>query len=225
MKLPFNNVHSNGEMNYLELLKYILKHGELKHNRTGEPAFTVASCSLFHDMATGFPLLTTKKMAKKAMLVELEGFIHGITDKQWYKDHGCNIWNEWCNPNLVPSELKNNEEARKKFQLEENDLGAIYGYQWRCFGAPYSDGNPIGEKVFKDVPGRTPAEALKLGDQFDYVVRTLKSNPMDRRMKVSAWNPVEQHKCALPPCHTDFTLIALNGTLHLNWSQRSQKSA
>jgi len=94
---------------YLNLLGNILVNGQLKNptrvvdgevsslqnNTVGLPCQSVT-----HDMADGFPLLTTKRMHLKSILVELEAFLGGITDKQWLKDRDCNIWNEWHKPTL-----------------------------------------------------------------------------------------------------------------------------
>ena len=95
-----------------------------------------------------------------------------------------------------------NEKERKKKQLEETDLGPIYGYQWRQFGNHLS----------------SPQKSF---DQIKQVIKTLKEDPTDRRMIVSAWNPNDLHLMALPPCHILFHLIVINKTLHLNWFQRS----
>src|SRR6185369_8509540 len=76
----------NAENNYLNILKHVLQYGYLKPNRTGVSAYTVPHQMLQHDMANGFPLLTTKKMGIKSIAAELEFFIKGLTDKKWLKD-------------------------------------------------------------------------------------------------------------------------------------------
>ena len=184
----------NGELQYLELIKHTLDKGVLLPNRTGISAYTVPHVMLQHDMGLGFPLLTTKKMAFKTIKVELEGFIKGITDKRWFQERGCKIWDEWCNPKLIPAGLSS--EDKKKFQLQEPNLGCIYGSQWRNF-------NNQGY------------------DQLKVIVETLKKNPMDRRMLCSAWNPNVLDEQALPPCHVLWHLTVTNDTLHLCWFQRS----
>ena len=88
-----------------------------------------------HDMSEGFPLLTSKKMATKAMMVELQGFIAGVTHKQWYLDRGCKIWQEWSNPVGCPNWFSN--EERKEHQRLDCDLGPVYGYQWRNYNKQY----------------------------------------------------------------------------------------
>ena len=103
---------------YLDILRNILENGKPKQpvrfdsNGTPIPVSngTIGTfAEIFrHDMSEGFPLLTTKKMAFKTIRVELEGFIQGITKKQWYKDRGCNIWNEWANPRTGKSRFPPN---------------------------------------------------------------------------------------------------------------------
>jgi len=185
---------------YLDLVRKVLTEGKLKKNRTGTAAFTIAGAMLQHDMQSGFPLLTTKKMAVKSMMTELEFFIKGLHDKKWLKDRGCTIWNEWASPVCIPGNLSNSD--RKKAQEAENELGPIYGFQWRHFSGTL-DGKQAGY------------------DQLDLVVRTLKTDPMNRRMIVSAWNPPFLHEMALPPCHVLFHIIVIEDTLNLTWFQRS----
>src|SRR3989338_10625783 len=121
---------------YLNIVRHILEHGEMKQNRTGVSALTVAGAMFEHDMASGYPLLTTKKMPFKIMAAELEFFIKGITDKQWLLDRNWHIGDEWCNPKKVP--YAHDEETKLKMK-NERDLGAIYGFQWRHFNAPYEN--------------------------------------------------------------------------------------
>ncbi|MFC1685839.1 thymidylate synthase [Nanoarchaeota archaeon] len=189
---------------YLGLVDKILKDGVRKENRTGVDAITIAGHMFEHDMEKGFPLLTTKKMYWKGVRVELEGFIKGITDKKWYQDRKCHIWNEWANPKKAP--YGHDEESKLKMK-EERDLGPIYGFQWRHFGAEY-------DNYDSDYKG-------KGNDQLASVVKKLKDNPQDRRMIVSAWNPVAIPQMALPPCHYAFQVTTTGDKLNLAWNQRS----
>jgi len=193
---------------YLDIIKNIMEKGELKHNRTGIDTIAVAGCMFEHDMSEGFPLLTTKKVPFRLIASELEFFIKGITDKNWLRNENNHIWDEWCSPDVVP--YGNDEETKKKM-LEERELGPIYGYQWRNFGKKYQsfDKEPTGEGV----------------DQLKKLVDTLKTNPTDRRMIVSAWNPLDIKHMALPPCHYGFQVTVINGKLNLLWNQRSVDSA
>jgi thymidylate synthase len=188
---------------YLDIVKTILEKGELKHNRTGIDTIAVAGTMFEHDMSQGFPLLTTKKMPFKIIATELEFFIKGITDKKWLQERGNHIWDEWASPKKVP--YGNDEETKKKM-AEERDLGPIYGFQWRRFNTDYKG---YDENYSEGV------------DQLKRVVDTLKTNPNDRRMIVSAWNPCKIGEMALPPCHYSFQVTVINGKLNLLWNQRS----
>ena len=170
-----------------------------------------------HDMAEGFPLLTTKKMAWKSIRVELEGFIKGITSKKWYQERGCKIWNEWANPQAVEKTLSNfnpYHDSPKYAAEAEDDLGPIYGYQWRYFNKTYKPNSSGGQD-------EDSGDWTTYTDQLQNIVDTLRSNPMDRRMVCSAWNPNQIHMMALPPCHYSWGVTAIGDELHLHWEQRS----
>ena len=190
--------------NYLDIVKKILDTGESKDDRTGTGTIAIAGAMFEHDMSTGFPMLTTKKVPFKAVATELEFFIKGITDKQWLKDRNCHIWDEWCSPKKVP--YAHDAETKSKMAAER-DLGPIYGFQWRHFNANYHgyDANYANDGV----------------DQLKIVINSLKTNPSDRRMIVMAWNPTKLNEMALPPCHYGFQVTVINGRLNLMWSQRS----
>lgn len=189
---------------YLDIVEKILKEGKLENTRTGVKAYTIAGAMFEHDMSKGFPLLTTKKTPFKLVATELEFFINGITDKKWLQDKNNHIWDEWAKPQLAP--YGHDEESKKKM-LEERDLGPIYGFQWRHFNAPYENYN-------SDYTGKGI-------DQLKKVIETLKTNPRDRRMIVSAWNPQQFGEMALPPCHYSFQITVIDGKLNLLWNQRS----
>lgn len=189
---------------YLDIVNQILTEGTKKTDRTGTGTLAIAGTIFQHDMSKGFPLLTTKKMPFKVIATELEFFIKGITDKEWLKTRKCHIWDEWCNPKKVPY---GHDEETKKRMMEERDLGAVYGFQWRHFNAPY-------DNFDSDYSGKGV-------DQLKYVVDTLKTNPSDRRMIVSAWNPSMLGEMALPPCHYNWQVTVLDGKLNLLWNQRS----
>ena len=189
---------------YLDIVQRVLKEGEIKHNRTGTDATSVPGAMFEHDMSEGFPLLTTKKVCFRLVSSELEFFIQGITDKNWLRDRHNHIWDEWCSPDQVPY---GHEKETQKKMLEERELGPIYGWQWRNFGGQY---------VGYDKP-----KAGSGIDQLRILTEKLKSDPTDRRMLVSAWNPVDFHRMALPPCHYGFQVTVVAGKLNLLWNQRS----
>lgn len=219
---------------YKRILKSILKNGRWKENRTGTRCLTTF-CEVFrHNMNDGFPLLTTKKMAYRSILVELEGFIKGITNKKWFQERNCKIWNEWANPVKVKEVLSTSKvddkdrdslqaklDLGKKIQFEETDLGPIYGYQWRNFGQ-HCGSLPV--TINEKYPTQRVYHPNGVNDGFDQLQRiidTLKTNPNDRRMVCSAWNPNQEHMQALPPCHVMWNVVHINGVLNLCWFQRS----
>jgi thymidylate synthase len=189
---------------YLDIVEKILAQGFRKTNRTGVDALTIAGTIFEHDMADGFPLLTTKKVPFRMVFSELEFFIRGITDKEWLREKNNHIWDEWCSGDIVPY---GNDEQTKAKMMAERELGPIYGWQWRNFGAKYIAHNeaPQGNGV----------------DQLKLLIGTLKKDPDNRRMIVSAWNPPDISRMALPPCHYAFQVTVINNRLNLMWNQRS----
>jgi thymidylate synthase len=189
---------------YLDIVRTILDTGWTKPNRTGVDAITVPGMMFEHDMAEGFPLLTTKSVPLRLVASELEFFIRGITDKEWLRSRNNHIWDEWCSPEKVPYGHDDGTRAR---MAEERELGPIYGFQWRHFGAGY--------RAWDETPGEGGV------DQLRTVVENLKEDPDDRRMIVSAWNPVDFHRMALPPCHYAFQVTVTENRVNLLWNQRS----
>jgi len=189
---------------YLDIAQHVLDHGKNKRNRTGTDAISVPGTMFEHDMSQGFPLLTTKNVVFSLVSSELEFFIKGITDKEWLKDRNNHIWDEWCSPEKV--EYSHDKETQQ-LMMAERELGPIYGWQWRNFGANYT--------TFDQPPASGGV------DQLRNVIDMLKTDPDDRRMIVSAWNPVDLDRMALPPCHYAFQVMVTDGKLDLLWNQRS----
>ncbi len=214
---------------YLDILGDIYNNcTDIRENRTGIPDIGTGHGAVFvHDMETGFPLITTKKMGLKNIATELEFFLHGITDKQWLRDRKCKIWNEWANPEKIEQSYQMTVSAdltpQQKIDLRnsiadaERDLGPIYGFQWRHFGGEYQwDEKRINKNPTDNFNPQKPGI-----DQVAIAIDKLKNNPNDRRILVSAWNPVDFPQMALPPCHVMHQLIVRDGRLSLIWTQRS----
>lgn len=195
---------------YKKLLQDVLENGSFKEDRTGLGCYSSFGHILKHDMSKGFPLLTVRKVPFKSVFVELEGFIKGISSKKWYQKRGCKLWDEWCNPQKVP--YSNDPETKAKM-LAENDLGIIYGNNWRDFH------DPMAAKAI-DHPSHSGAPIGGV-DQLVNLTKELKANPNSRRMVVTAWNPLALEYAALPACHDSFQVAVDDGKLNLGWRQRS----
>ncbi len=194
---------------YLDLLKEIIDKGKTKSNRTGIDTKSITGFMFEHDMSTGFPLITTKRMGIKNIAAELKFFIKGLSDKTWLQERGCHIWDEWCNPEIVP--YSNDEETKTKMS-NEDDLGRIYGVQWRKWTKTKFTGY---DKRFGNL---FEQETI---DQLKNIIDTLKKDPTNRRMIVMAWNPAELYQMALPPCHYGFQVLSDGEKVDLLWNQRS----
>lgn len=184
---------------YINLLRQIRDKGIWENNRTGIPAKAIVGAMIQHDMSEGFPLLCCKRHSFKNIAVELEFFIRGLRSKSWLSERGCNIWQEWCNPQKVKY---GTDEDSKLAMAYEDDLGLIYGCQWRDFHDPHCSGSMHVDQLFQ-------------------LINLLRKDPTSRRAIVTAWNPLAQDTMALPPCHILFQAIILGGKLHLTWYQRS----
>lgn len=186
---------------YHDLLMKILNEGELSENRTGVKALGIWGHVMRFDLSKGFPLITTKKIHFKSVVTELVFFLKGYTDVRWLQERKCRIWNEWATA----------EQCGKR-GLPEFDLGPIYGWQWRHFGADY-----VGMK--NDETAATYAG--KGVDQLLWAQQELRNNPSNRQILMSAWNPVDKPRMALPPCHVLVHFRASHGKLNTLLVQRS----
>lgn len=167
---------------YHELLKTILENGTNKEDRTGTGTISIFGYQMRFDLQKGFPLLTTKKMATKAIISELLWFLEGSTDERrlaeiHYGDTRTNLKGKktiWT---------ANADEQGKKLGYTNNEfvkrLGPVYGKQWR----------KIKDKDNENI------------DQIQEIITTIKKNPDSRRIILNAWNVSEIKEMALPPCH------------------------
>lgn len=180
---------------YHDLLRHVLEHGRERKDRTGTGTLGVFGWQMRFDLREGFPLLTTKKLHLKSIILELLWFLRGETHVKSLQDAGVRIWNEWATA-----------EQTARFGRKEGDLGPVYGHQWRNFGATK---NPDGSYARDGV------------DQIARVVRDIRETPHSRRLIVTGWNPREADQVALPPCHTLFQFYVQDGELSCQLYQRS----
>lgn len=153
---------------YLELLSHILNTGDDKGDRTGTGTRSVFGYQMRFDLADGFPLLTTKKVHIKSIVHELLWFLKGDTHVKYLQDNGVTIWDEWATA-----------EQTARFGRTAGDLGAVYGHQWRNFGAT------------KNTDGTYNADGF---DQISWLINEIKTNPNSRRLIVSAGIRLKQGK-------------------------------
>ena len=184
---------------YHDLVKRVLENGYRKDNRTGIP--TISSFAEFYkvDLSDGFPLLTTKKVLFRSVILELLWYLRGENHIRWLRDeNNCHIWDAWAK--------------------EDGYVGPIYPVMWRKF--PYTEYENFD---FDGNAGLIKHEHLvnKEFDQIQYVIDELKKNPFSRRIVVSAWHPGLLKEMALPPCHLMFIFNVTGNKLNCHLTQRS----
>jgi thymidylate synthase len=155
------------EKQYLQILRDVLENGHTRETRNSVTKSLFAKCISF-DLADGFPLLTTKKVFFRGVVEELAWFLRGSTDAKELIAKNVHIWDG--------NSEKNNY-----------DCGAVYGFQWRFYGAKYID-------CQTDYTGCGV-------DQVIRVIDLLKNDPTSRRIIINAWNPKQMEEMVLPPCH------------------------
>jgi thymidylate synthase len=181
----FDRLKSDHEENqYLKLIKEIIEDGFIEKGRNGTIQSVFGRSMRFSLKNGKIPLLTTKKLAWKTCVKELLWFIRGETDNKLLQSQGVHIWDGNASKEFMKSVGLGH--------YTEGILGPIYGFQWRHFNAPYhvTTGNILDENK----PGI---------DQLQFIIDQLK-NPdtrNNRRLIMSAWNPCQLNKMALPPCH------------------------
>jgi thymidylate synthase len=212
-----------GEEGYLDALRTILEHGELRQTRNAE------TISLFHvdmgfNLRDEFPLLTTKRVYWKGIVEELLWFTRADTDAHHLAERGVHIWDGNTTRGYLDSIGLN--------MYRDGECGPIYGYQWRSFNKPYV---PLNERTpsvdggqwMSDQPTlyrdtRTLQSPTPKTDQLQTIINELRSNPTSRRLFMSGWNPVQMDEMCLPPCHVSYQFyVSKDGGLSCHMTQRS----
>ena len=205
---------------YLDLLREIKDNWIGKDDRTGTGVRGIFGMQAKYNLDDGFPLVTTKKTFLRIIIIELIWLIRGETNIKYLVDRKCHIWDEWPFQNWLDNsgeaekvEMYSDEwmALKKEFvkkikELPADDswvvkwweLGPVYGHQWRNFNW---------EQV----------------DQIKNAIEQIKTNPTNRRIIVSAWNPAQIDKMLLPPCHAffQFNVDTTNNKLNVQLYQRS----
>jgi thymidylate synthase len=190
---------------YIDLVKHVLDNGTRKENRTGVDTISCFNYNYTHNLNDGFPLLTTKSINFKNIVIELLWFLTGTNDSSFLERHKCGIWRPWYNP--------------------DGSVNAAYGAAWRHFAAhsivtkqdpEHTCVNCHTTEVSDCICGKNdPYLAPSYNDQIRWVLDKLKSKPMSRDLVVSAWQPHIAQNPPTPnaywaPCHTMFILNVQN---------------
>lgn len=177
---------------YLDLMRDVVETGNDRGDRTGVGTRSVFGRQLRFDLGEGFPLLTTKKVHLRSVIVELLWFLQGSTDNNWLRERGVTIWDEWA--------------------LEDGQLGPIYGRQWRSWACP--DGRVIDQisEVVEQIRSRPNSRRLIVSAW----------NPADLPDEgVSPQDNARKGRMALAPCHCLFQFYVAEGRLSCQLYQRS----
>ena len=196
---PLASAPVHEELQYLQLVREIMETGVERGDRTGTGTRALFGKQMRFNLRESFPLLTTKRVFWRGVAEELLWFVKGCTDGRELSEKGIKIWDG-----------NGSREYLDKIGLterEEGDLGPVYGFQWRHFGAQYVDRDA-------DYTGQG-------FDQLADVIHKIKNTPNDRRIIMSAWNPAALKEMALPPCHMFCQFFVANGEVSCLMYQRS----
>ena len=219
---------NNLDKQYFKLLQHILKNGVTKKDRTGTGTISVFDYSMRFDMSEGFPLLTSKKMFTKGVILELIWFLKGNTNIKYLVENDCHIWDGDAYKNFYKKSLEiklayesgdllgsqphieamfsnpneliilSKEEFIEKIKTDDE-----FAKKWGNLGPVYGKQwrNWTSESEYVD--GSNYVFYPKI-DQIQNLIDDLKNNPDSRRLMVSAWNVGELDQMVLPPCHYGF---------------------
>lgn len=192
------------ELGYLSLVKDVLNEGRFTTNRTGIRTKAIFGDQLHYDLrGNKIALITTKYVHFPSVAKELFWFLRGDTNQKNLAQEGVHIWRANSTKEFLKTRNLNH------CYTEYESLGPIYGFQWRHFGAKYTN-------CHQDYTNQGY-------DQLAHVVEQLKNDPTSRRIIMSAWNPCDLDKMVLPPCHmmVQFSVDTVTRELSANMYQRS----
>jgi dihydrofolate reductase/thymidylate synthase len=195
-RLTNSDIINTDEIQYLNLIEKVLKEGIYINDRTGIGRITLMGTQMRFNLENNtLPLLTTKKMFTKGIIGELLWMINGQTDSKILEKQGINIWKG----NSSKQFLKTNN-----LNYDEGECGPIYGFQWRRFGANFSEIymiNSLFDKKITDII----LDYLNINKGYDQIaecIRLIKEEPNSTRIIISGWNPTQLKEQVLPACHT-----------------------
>ncbi|MCP3750002.1 thymidylate synthase [Pseudomonas sp. SBB6] len=190
---------------YLDLVRDVIENGTLQGNRTGIRTISLPGAMLRFDLQKGFPAITTRKLAFKSAIGEMVGFLRGVKNAGEFRELGCKVWDQNANENA--------QWLANPFRQGHDDLGEIYGVQWRQWPAykriPLS--NPAAIELARSQGFQQIAQAEEDGeafvvlykaiDQIRQCIDTIHNDPGSRRILFHGWNCAQLDEMALPPCH------------------------
>ena len=190
---------------YQALLQEVMERGEWSENRTGVRTLWMPGGHMRFDLREGFPAVTTKKLPFKSVMGELCGFLRGASSAKDFRELGCKVWDQNANENA--------QWLANPHRLGPDDLGSVYGKQWRSWpgfravekdrpeqlGAALAEGYELAGEG--QIDGKERWIMHKAIDQVRDALYKIMNAPSDRRILFHAWNCSELGKMALPPCH------------------------
>ncbi|KTT02492.1 thymidylate synthase [Pseudomonas parafulva] len=190
---------------YLDLVRDVIENGTLQENRTGIRTISLPGAMLRFDLQKGFPAITTRKLAFKSAIGEMVGFLRGIRNAGQFRELGCKVWDQNANENA--------QWLANPFRQGHDDLGEIYGVQWRQWPGykRIALSNRAAIEMAQKAGFRQIAQDEEDGvafvilykaiDQVRQCLDTIANDPGSRRILFHGWNCAQLDEMALPPCH------------------------
>jgi thymidylate synthase len=206
---------------YLQLVETILSAGNWQANRTGIRTISIpGACLRFDLQRDGFPAITTRRLPFRSAVGELVGFLRAYRSAADFRALGCKVWDQNANENA--------QWLANPYRVDRDDLGAIYGVQWRQWPAykllDVADTAQIDDAVARGYraigqvadEGTTRLLLHKAIDQVRQCLDTIIANPADRRILFHGWNCAQLDEMALPPCHLLYQFLPNPGKRELS---------
>ena len=208
---------------YLDLVQNILDNGSWQQNRTGIRTCSIPGAMMRFDLQQGFPAVTTKKLAFKSAIGEMVGFLRASRSAADFRALGCKVWDQNAN--------ENRQWLANPYRLQQDDLGPVYGVQWRQWPAyKLIDPNQVqGHAQIADAlehgyrqiglveqNGRNSVLLYKAIDQLRQCLDTIISDPGNRRILFHGWNWAQLEEMALPPCHLLYQFLVNTATQEIS---------
>ncbi|MFS2002172.1 thymidylate synthase [Duganella sp. CT11-25] len=205
---------------YQELIQTVIDTGSWQDNRTGIRTLSVPGAMMRFDLTKGFPAVTTKKLAFKSVVGELCAFMRASRSAADFRALGCKVWDQNAN--------ENKQWLENPYRLGEDDLGPVYGVQWRQWPGfklieldqpqQIADAQKNGFRLISQFDDAGVPKVLlhKSIDQLRECLDTIMNNPGSRRILFHGWNPAVLDAVALPACHLLYQFIPNPATRELS---------